>query len=136
MPPLFPADLMPMKPVTIILTVGKSDNGKTATLAFAAALAAAAMDQPTTLFLTGDGAVWGYKGSGEGISMQGFPPLAQLIDNYREAGGRMLLCSVCHRTCSAGRPQDNPGIEMIDDVEIAGFATALDLASEGACLTF
>lgn len=125
-----------MKPVTVILTVGKADNGKTATLAFAAALAASAMGQPTAVFLTGDGAVWGYEGSADGITVQGFPPLCELIASYLETGGRVLLCSVCHRTCSAGRPQDNPAVQMLAGTEIAGFATALDLASEGACLTF
>jgi predicted peroxiredoxin len=117
--------------VTIILTVGKADNGKTATLAFAAGLAAAAMGQPTAVFLTGDGAVWGYEGSASGISVQGFPPLEQLIGSYREADGRLLLCSVCHRTCSTGRPEANPTIEMLPGTEIAGFATALELAGQG-----
>ncbi|MFV0442899.1 MAG: DsrE family protein [Planctomycetaceae bacterium] len=124
------------KHATIVLTVGKSDNGKTATLAFAAGLAAAAMGQPTAVFLTGDGAVWGYEGSAAGISVQGFPPLEQLIQNFRDAGGRLLLCSVCHRTCSTGRPEANPTIEMLPGTEIAGFATVLDLAGQGVCLTF
>ncbi|MEZ6066358.1 MAG: DsrE family protein [Planctomycetaceae bacterium] len=123
------------KHVTVILTRGKEDNGKTATLAFSAALAAAAMGQPAAVFLTGDGAVWGYDGSAHGITVQGFPPLAQLIDDYREVGGRILLCSVCHRTCSTGRPEDNPTIKMLPGTEIAGFATALELAGLGVCLT-
>ena len=123
------------KHVTVILTSGKSDNGKTATLAFSAGLAAAAMGQPTAVFLTGDGAVWGYEGSADGISVQGFPPLNQLISQYREVGGRLLLCSVCHRTCSTGRPEDNPTIKMLDGTEVAGFATALELAGLGTCLT-
>lgn len=123
------------KHVTVILTAGKSDNGKTATLAFSAALAAAAMGQPTAVFLTGDGAVWGYEGSADGISVQGFPPLTSLIQQYRDIGGRLLLCSVCHRTCSTGSPQNNPTIKMLPGTEIAGFATALELAGLGVCLT-
>lgn len=123
------------KCVTIVLTVGKSDNGKNATLAFSAALAAVAMGHPTAVFMTGDGAVWGYKGSAAGISVQGFPPLAELIQEYQAAGGRLLLCSVCHLTCSSGGPHNTPSVQMLDRTEIAGFATAIELATRGPCLT-
>lgn len=123
------------KHVTVILTVGKSDNGKNATLAFSAALAAVAMGHPTVVFMTGDGAVWGYQGSASGIAVQGFPPLEELIHEYCSAGGRLLLCSVCHLTCSSGGPLSAPSAPMLQGTEIAGFATAIELASRGPCLT-
>jgi predicted peroxiredoxin len=123
------------KNVTVILTVGKSDNGKNATLAFSAALAAAAMGHPTAVFMTGDGAVWGYKGSASGIVVQGFMPLESLIEEYQAAGGRLLLSSVCHLTCSSGGPKQLPTAPMLDGTEIAGFATAIELATLGPCLT-
>ncbi|MCA9078756.1 MAG: DsrE family protein [Planctomycetaceae bacterium] len=123
------------KPLVVILTVGKSDNGKKATLAFSAGLSAAIMGQPTTIFLTGDGAVWGFEHSASGISAQGFPPLDQLIDEYRKAGGRLLVCSVCYRTCSTGSHENNPSVRMLEGTEIAGFATVLELAGQGVCLT-
>lgn len=124
------------KPVTIILTIGKSDNGKVATLAFSAGLAGISMGQPTTIFLTGEGAVWGFHGSASGIAVQGFPPLDQLIQSYQESGGRILLCSVCYKTCSAGGPSDAPGVAEIPGVQIAGFTTVLELAGRGVCLSF
>ncbi|MCA9024263.1 MAG: DsrE family protein [Planctomycetaceae bacterium] len=123
------------KTLTVILTVGKSDNGKMATLAFSAALSAAAMGQPASIFLTGDGAVWGFEGSARGISVQGFPPLDDLIQEFRLAGGRLLLCSVCHRTCSSGSHEVAPSVKMLDGTEICGFATVLELAGQGVCLT-
>lgn len=123
------------KPVTVILTVGKSDNGKIATLAFSAGLAGLSMGQPTTIFLTGEGAVWGFEGSATGISSQGFPPLEQLIQTYLETGGRILLCSVCYKTCSAGGPTAATTVSKLSGVEIAGFATVLELAGRGVCLS-
>ncbi len=45
----------------VILTVGKADNGKNATLAFSCALSALAMGHNAAVFLTSDGAVWGYR---------------------------------------------------------------------------
>lgn len=120
----------------VILTVGKSDNGKRATLAFSCAMSALAIDQDAVVFLTSDGAVWGYQGSAEGTVTQGFPPLQELIEQFREAGGRLLMCSVCHRTCSSGGIADLPSSSLIDGAEIAGFATVLELAAQGVCVTF
>ncbi|MCA9162673.1 MAG: DsrE family protein [Planctomycetales bacterium] len=122
--------------VVVVLTHGKSDNGKSATLAFSCAMSGLALGSEAVVFLTGDGAVWGYTGSAEQIVVQGFPPLSELIDEFAEAGGRLLLCSVCHRTCSAGSPHALPTDSMLSTVEIAGFTTLLEIADRGVCLTF
>ena len=123
-------------PVVIMLTSGKSDNGKNATLAFSCGMSALALGQPTSMFLTSDGAVWGYKGSAQGITVQGFPPLNDLIQNYLDAGGRLLLCSVCHKTCSSGGPEPGAPAHMLEQTEIAGFATLVELAQQGTCISF
>ena len=120
----------------VILTKGKSDNGKNATLAFSCALSALAMGHVAAVFLTSDGAVWGYRGSAHGITVQGFPPLSQLIEQYLEDGGRLILCSVCHRTCSSGSPEELPTVEKLPQTEIGGFATILELAMGGIAVTF
>ena len=112
------------KPIVVILTHGKSDNGRAASLAFSCALSGLTLGVPAVIFLTGDGAVWGYKGSAQGISVQGFPNLETLIEQYVELGGRTLLCAVCHKTCGAGGPSDPPTVEPLPSIEIAGFATA------------
>ncbi|MEZ6044122.1 MAG: DsrE family protein [Planctomycetaceae bacterium] len=124
------------KHVVVMLTVGKADNGKRATLAFSCALSALAMGNKASVFLTSDGAVWGYQGSGNGISVQGFPPLDELITQYHESGGRILLCSVCHKTCGFGGPGELSTIDMLPQIEIGGFVTMLELATEGIVITF
>ncbi|MCA9079009.1 MAG: DsrE family protein [Planctomycetaceae bacterium] len=124
------------KNVVVMLTSGKSDNGKNATLAFSCALSSIALGQPTSVFLTSDGAVWGYHGSASGITVQGFPPLSDLIQQFLDAGGTLLLCSVCHRTCSSGGPDDDPHGRALGQTRIAGFATVVELALNGVCITF
>ncbi len=120
----------------IMLTVGKADNGKSATLAFSCALSAIALDCETAVFLTSDGSVWGYEGSASGIVAQGFPPLEGLIEDFLDSGGRLLLCSVCHKTCSSGGPDVEPSTPLLKGTSIAGFTTAVELASKGASFTF
>ncbi|MCA9184001.1 MAG: DsrE family protein [Pirellulaceae bacterium] len=122
--------------VVVILTVGKSDNGRNATMAFSCGLSALAMGHDAIVFLTSDGAIWGYRGSARGITVQGFPPLADLISQFQDDGGRVILCSVCHRTCSTGSPDDEPTVERLPKTEIGGFATILELAMNGMSVTF
>ncbi|MCA9258848.1 MAG: DsrE family protein [Planctomycetales bacterium] len=122
--------------VVVVLTGGKADNGKRATMAFSCGLSAIAMGRPAAVFLTSDGAVWGYQGSAEGICVQGFPPLEDLISQFTDSGGRIILCSVCHTTCSTGRPGVPPQCAAINQAEIGGFATVLDLAIGGTTVSF
>ncbi|MCA9265218.1 MAG: DsrE family protein [Planctomycetales bacterium] len=124
------------KQVVVVLTTGKSDNGKNATLAFSCGLSALALGQNATVFLTSDGAVWGYRDSAEGIAVQGFSPLQTLIDEFLQAGGQVLLCSVCHRTCSAGGPNTEPSTPRLPEVQAGGFATVVELALQGVSFTF
>ncbi len=122
--------------VVVMLTVGKSDNGKNATLAFSCALSSLAMGHKTTVFLTSDGAIWGFEGSTKGIRCQGFPPLSELVEQYQAGGGRIILCSVCHRTCSPGDPDVDPVYKQLQGTEIGGFATIIELARGGTTICF
>ena len=125
-----------VKNVVVMLTTGKSDNGKNATLAFSCGLSALAMGHQATVFLTSDGAVWGYAHSSEGITVQGFLPLSELVRQFLDDGGSIVLCSVCQRTCGPGGPHEHPSMETLADVELGGFATILELASQGIIVSF
>ncbi len=122
--------------VLVILTTGKSDNGKSATMAFSCGMSALAMGHPATIFLTSDGSVWGYQGSAFGMCVQGFPPLADLIQQYFLAGGELIVCSVCHKTCGPGGPDVNPTAEMLTQARMGGFATIIELGMGGMSFTF
>ena len=122
--------------VVIMLTVGKSDNGKNATMAFSCGMSALAMGNPATIFLTSDGSVWGFEGSAEGIRVQGFPPLEELIHLYLDQGGELIICSVCHKTCSTGNPDSNPTVKMLPETQVGGFATIIDKGIGGMTVSF
>lgn len=126
----------PSSHVLVVLTVGKADNGKAATMAFSCGLSALAMGHPATIFLTSDGAVWGYRGSAEGTTLQAFPPLSELIASYIDGGGDLIICSVCHKTCNAGSPENRSGVEMLEGVRIGGFATIIERGMGGMSVTF
>ena len=120
----------------IILTEGKADNGRKATLAFAMGLSSVAMDLDVSIFLTSDAAVWGYDQSAYGVSVPGFSPLSDLIDQYIETGGKLKLCSTCHMTCGAGDPRKGPNVEKLGCIEITGMAAIVELAIGGTTITF
>ena len=118
----------------VMLTTGKKDEGTQATLAFSCALSAISLELDTFVFLTGEGSVWGLKGSSTGVVIIGYPPLNNLIQDYIHLGGKILLCSVCYRDCNVSSFQQmNP---LLDGVEIAGFAKAVSIAHSGSSITF
>lgn len=120
----------------LVLTEGKADNGRKATITFSMGLSALAMGLEVTVFLTSDGAIWGYDKSGYGISVPGFLPLEELIAQYSESGGNLLLCSTCHMTCGAGDPRLAPNVEKLPKVEVAGMASVIEFAIGGTTMTF
>jgi predicted peroxiredoxin len=116
-------------PYAVILASGPEDGGKRATLAFAAACTAQAMDLDTIVFLLGDGAHWAYDGRAERVHAPGFPALADLIDSFVEAGGQLLLCSACDGICAL------PGARR-RDVRLRGLASLLSHTVGGTAVTF
>jgi len=113
----------------VILASGPEDGGKRATLAFAAACTAQAMDLDTIVFVLGDGAHWAYDGHAEQVHAPGFPALADLIDSFVEAGGRLLLCSACDAICA------QPGARR-REVRVEGLASLLSHTVWGTAVTF
>lgn len=121
---------------TVILASGAGDGGMRATLAFTAALTAASMDQPTLVFLAGDGAHWGYEGRADGVRVRGFPALAGLIEAFLEAGGQIGLCSPCDDACSLPAGGSAPPPARLAGVRLQGMPSVLAHSADGSALTF
>ena len=123
----------PSQSLTIMLMSGTEDGGKRATLAFVAALSAAAMERPVQVFLAGDGAIWGDPDQADQVEMPGFPPLAELIQEYLDLGGVLLVCSTCEHFCSARSATVG---RRWSELQVRGMAALLESQRDGYSLSF
>lgn len=111
----------------ILVSLASShDNPDRATVAMVVAGASAASGQDTTVFLSADGAWIGKKREADKIHEEGFAPLAELVANYLEAGGKMIVCSPCAKK----RGIDEH--EIVDGAIIAGGAAVVAILADGA----
>ncbi len=65
------------------------------TVAFLVAVGAAEEGRPTLMFLAKEAARLALRDVAVGVACEGCPPLPQLLDRYRAAGGTMLVCPIC-----------------------------------------
>lgn len=120
------------KKFCVSLTCAK-DNTDKATVAFVVANAAVASDKDTMVFLSTDGVHLAAKGCAEGIHEAGFSPLAELMENFLKAGGKIFVCSPCFK--KRGYSEDN----LIAGATIVGGAKLVEfLTTDGgsACVTY
>jgi uncharacterized protein involved in oxidation of intracellular sulfur len=115
----------------VVLTTGKQDRGTRATLAFSWACSALALGKKTSVFLTMDGTVWAVDGSLKGIQVDGFEPLAAYVDQFRDLGGRVLVCAPCTKYyCGVnGNESERP---LMRGAELVGLATVVSDLGPGA----
>ena len=114
----------------VSLTYAK-DNTDKATVAFVVANAAVASDKDTVVFLSTEGvrlAVQGYAGD---IHEECFAPLAELMTNFAEAGGKIYVCSPCFKKRSLDETN------LIDGAIIVGGAKLVEFLGEGSpCVSY
>ena len=65
------------------------------TIPFVMAVAALASDVEAVIGLQAGGVELAVKGCADTIEADGFPPLAKLMADYLELGGKLLLCGPC-----------------------------------------
>ena len=80
--------------LVIMVTHGPNDP-EPATIPFVMAVAAMASDVEVAIGLQASGVELAVKGAADGVQARGFPPLAKLLDDFRELGGRLLVCGPC-----------------------------------------
>jgi predicted peroxiredoxin len=123
-------------PLVVMLSSGPEDGGKRATLAYSAACTSLGLDNPTQIFLIGDGAYWGYEGHNADYHMNGFPPLQELVETFGELGGETYICSTCDQVC--GIPSDGTYAERVRrrEVQPRGLASIIPEITRGSSVTF
>lgn len=121
---------------TVILASGMEDGGKRATLALSMACTALSMGLSTHLFLVGEGSYWAYQGHADGIQVDGFPALDELLESFVDLGGNLAVCSTCNQAlCHASGSHDKT-LTRRPGVNIQGMATVMGHLMEGRGVTF
>jgi predicted peroxiredoxin len=88
-----------------------------ATIPFVMAAAALASDVEVVMGFQGDGVELVRKGGAETVNAPEFPPLAKLLEDVRELGGTLLLCSPCLKSRGIAVPGD-----LVDGAEVVAAA--------------
>ena len=118
----------------IILSTGRSDSGKKATLALQIGIGALAVGDEANLYLAMDGACWGFRQCSAGIGIPEDRKVSEYVADFQELGGHIMLCSRCAEgLCGEQCPTER---DMLDGVEYAGMATIAELACESTVYTF
>ena len=114
----------------VSMTRAKDDTDK-ATVGFVVANAAVGCEQETMVFLSTEGVRLAVQGFADDIHEAGFAPLTQLITNFVEAGGKILVCSPCFKKRNLDETQLIPGATIV------GGAKLVEFLAEGApCVSY
>jgi predicted peroxiredoxin len=82
------------------------------TIPFVMACAALASDVEVVMGFQADGVCIVRNGEAEHVEARAFPPLAKLINDFRELGGTMLVCG----PCLMGR--EIPETDLVDGAQV------------------
>jgi predicted peroxiredoxin len=97
----------------VIMVTRGPDDPEPATIPFVMAIAAMASDVSVVIGLQASGVELAVKGAVDTVEARGFPPLAKLLDDYRDLGGRLLICGPCVK----GR-QIDPTTQLVENAEV------------------
>lgn len=100
-----------------IATHGPEDPER-ATIPFVMALAALASDIEVVLGFQANGVMLMRKGCAEHVFASGFPPLSELMANYREMGGEYLVCGPCVQSRKI-----DPAADFVEGATVVSGAT-------------
>lgn len=92
-----------------------------ATIPFALANSALAMDAEAIIVLQSTAVFLGKKDYARHIHAPGFPPLQQLMEIFAEEGGRVYACEPCARARQISAADLLPGIEIVSGPTLVDF---------------
>ncbi len=111
------------KKFCVSLTCGK-DNTDKATVAFVVANAAVASNKETVVFLSTEGVRLAIVGAVSDVHEEGFAPLAQLIDSFSSAGGKIYVCSPCFKKRGLDEHRLVSGAIMVGGAKLVEFLSS------------
>lgn len=110
------------KKLFILCTHGPEDAER-ALIPFVMATAAQASDVEVVMGFQAEGVKLASKKYAAQIAAPNFPPFADLVEAYVEAGGKMLVCGPCIKTCGI-----NPEQDFYEGGSVVGAATFVETA--------
>ena len=102
--------------LVFMVTHGPAD-AELATIPFVMAAAALASDVEVVMGFQGSGVELFKNGVAETVLASGFPPLAKLLADARDLGGKLLLCSPCLKSRGIAVPDD-----LVEGAEVVAAA--------------
>ena len=79
----------------VIIATHAEESPDKATIPFVMGNAALAMDVKATVVLQATAVYLAMSGYSDHVHAAGFPPLSELLENFFEAGGEVMVCSPC-----------------------------------------
>ncbi|MCK8600255.1 DsrE family protein [Desulfoferrobacter suflitae] len=116
--------------IIYILTHG-ADDPERATLPFVLANAAQAMDVEAVMVLQAAAVFLATSGCLSHVFAAGLPPLKQLVDNFIEEGGKILVCTPCIKERHIEESELIPGM-----IPTAAGALVLEILSANSTLVY
>lgn len=109
---------MASKKMVVIATHGDEDPER-ATIPFVMANAGLASDTDVSVILQTTGVNLAVKGYAKHVRAEAFPPLTDLVKNFIEMGGKLMVCAPCLKT--RGITED----ELIEGAKIIAAGTVV-----------
>jgi predicted peroxiredoxin len=101
----------------ISLATGLEDPEKV-TVAFLVAVGAAESGRPTLMFQTKEAVRLALEDVATGVACDGCPPLRDLLNRYRQAGGQYMVCPVCFNAKQLDKGSLLPNAELAGTVQL------------------
>jgi predicted peroxiredoxin len=105
------------------------DDAERSTLAFIVGNVAASADQEAAILLTIEGVWLAKRGCAEGVQKDGFPPLADVMQQFVANGGQIWACGTC------AKPRGITEADLIDGARIVTAAYVVQHLAQGGVNT-
>ncbi len=114
----------------VILCTHGPESPELATVPFVMACAALASEVEVVMGFQGEGVRLMHKGAVDGVQAPEFPPLAKLLADFHELGGKSLVCAPCVKSRAIGDA-------LVSGAEIVAAARFVaEVTSAKSCLTY
>jgi predicted peroxiredoxin len=97
----------------VYMATSGPENPEMAVMPFIHAVGALTMDVEAVVFLLANAAMIAKKGFAEHVKVGELPPLGELLHNFEEMGGRLLVCGPCCKSRAIGEDELIAGATIV-----------------------